>query len=176
MKYLILILTLFIFTASEFISGKSSAPSMRFLSFKEIRIVNGKDSRFREERGVSYERRQIFAHFYMSKFIRGFMPKFKTPSGELLDKLSILEIAVEVSMAKLQTQYPNNSLLIKGIDNAYADFKKELTEYINQSELWAINVSKLRVASKSVGCGYNEVLNQVIDCVNIIPRKDGVIC
>lgn len=104
------------------------------------------------------------------------MPKFKTPSNELLDKLSILEIAVEVSMAKLQTQLPSNSLIIQGIENAYNDFKKELTKYISTTEIWPTNHSKLKTAQKQIGLEYNIMLNEVLGCVNIIPKKGEIIC
>lgn len=163
------------FTASEFISGKP-APLLRLFSFKENKIINGKDSRFREERGVSYERRQIFATFYMSKFIRGNMSRFKTPSNELLDKLSILEVAIEASIAKIQTQQGPNSLIVKGIDNAYNDFKKDLIKYISTTEIWPVNHSKLKTAQKQIGYDYNTMLNSVLSSVNIIPTKEVDIC
>ena len=99
------------------------------------------------------------------------MPKFKTPSNKLLDKLSVLEIAVETSIAKLQTQSPKDSLIIKGIENAYNDFKKELTNYIDQTEIWPGNDSKLKTALKSLGYDYNTLLNNILSSVNIIPKK-----
>lgn len=104
------------------------------------------------------------------------MPKFKTPSSELLDKLSILEIAVETSIAKLQTQSTKDSLIIKGIENTYNDFKKHLMEYISDTEIWPINHSKLKTAQKEVGYDYNIMLNEVLGSVNIIPRKGERIC
>ena len=176
MSLLIFTLTLFMFALSINQSGHNPAPSMRLFYFKAIKLVNGQVSTFGDGVGSPLVSRQYLTLCCMSKTKEAQMPKSKTPSNELLDKLSILEIAVEVSMAKLQTQLPNNSLIIHGIENAYNDFKKELTKYISATEIWPTNHSKLKTAQRQIGLEYNIMLNEVISCVNIVPKKGDFIC
>lgn len=162
------------FTAFKYTSGKARSVNADFLLYRDQ--LTGKDSTFREGVGVSCEREQIFALFLCSNHKEAIMPKFKTPSNELLDKLSILEIAVETSIAKLQTQSPKDSLIIRGIENAYNDFKKDLIKYISTTEIWPVNHSKLKTAQKQIGYDYNTMLNSVLSSVNIIPAKGEPIC
>lgn len=157
-------------------SGNSPAPSMRLFYFKAIKLVNGQVSTFGDGVGSPLVSRQYLTLCFMSKTKEAQMPKFKTPSNELLDKLSILEIAVELSMAKLQTQSTKDSLIIRGIENAYNDFKRDLIKYISATEIWPTNHSKLKRAQKEVGYEYNIMLNEVINSVNIIPKKGVDIC
>lgn len=174
MTLLIFTFTLFMFTAFKFKSGEARSVNADFLFHR--RQLTGKDSTFREGVGVSFEREQIFALFLCSNQKEAIMPKFKTPSNELLDKLSILEIAVETSIAKLQTQHTKDSLIIRGIENAYDDFKKHLIKYISTTEIWPGNYSKLKKAQKRIGYDYNTMLNSVLSSVNIIPAKGEDIC